>query len=913
MDVFYNRVGRTVRPALLKDGALVIPEHELNHLVDDNSTSIEGMAYSDDGRYFVQAARTTSTSPWQNWFIIFDHVTHEWRRINGELFGFSGGQSWVNVGFKKNSYELFIAGNNSTVAVFNVATEAVVVFGSNLGYQTPMQDGGVANFPGTNVSGIVKAMDDTYLLVQVNQSFMFVVSTDPWDMVSVSPSVGSTIRGADYDPVSDRVAIVYGSTLRMFDVSNRLAWVEETGMPALTWTAATQCVWSPDGAFLAIGYGGLGNGNRLDIWDVSTWTKVSTRNYADILEQLVWVTARRLLVKRISMEPEIIDGNVSWISRVTIQPNLNFIWHSGASMCAVMPGGGEIAFTPYHATTLPAPSFLQPNGDSLYEMTDTTNWNPIMGSLPQTGTIQGVVKISRDGRWMAVATNSVSGEKFFVWDLLGRFRYRPYKPADEGGSSSRSRHTAFSRDSQYVALIYANASGDTELHVFNVSDWSVAYTETFQSGVSSRGKPECVAFSDNHLILVCATSASPANNNRVHFIEIGTWGYVTPAIYEDTGLGSGYDTDVSSDGRLLAIGGSGGIWIVDLETWALTKSSSMPAWDDLSSYALRVKFSPDVETLAFLHTSTFSPRLRFMRVSDWTTIGNGPNGIENTTIDFTDDSRYFFCTTTGGLRYVHDMDTMTAVTQPASPDNSGTFMGFARGKGERWQVRAVVRSGGEAVVREVRMIGPTGTVVATETSDPYYGLVRFPETGAVHRFGYTLAAVDPADPENQSLWWTAEIPGDVPLPELVLSPSAESFDWATQLPYKLLTAESLSRDRPGIDTGGVRTERLIGGAEPDDSTSALFKSAGELKIKLKPEDGYNTPDAATPKRISVRASADDPETAVSVKLWQGSTMIAEWVQATWPSTPTTLHFELTEAQRAAVTDWDDISVTVGAG
>jgi hypothetical protein len=339
----------------------------------------------------------------------------------------------------------------------------------------------------------------------------------------------------------------------------------------------------------------------------------------------------------------------------------------------------------------------------------------------------------------------------------------------------------------------------------------------------------------------------------------------------------------------------------------------MPAFDDLTGiYITRVKFSPDMETLAFFHSSTSSAKLRFMRVSDWSTIGDGISGIAIRSIGFTSDSRYFIGTTKAGLRYVVDMDTMTEVPQPASPDNAGVFMGFARGKGERWQVRAVVRSGGEAVVREVRMIGPTGTVVATETSDPYYGLVRFPDMGAEHRFGFTLAAVDPADPENQALWWTAEIPGNVPLPELVLSPSTESFDWATDLPHKLFTPECMWRDRPGVDTAGLRTERLIGGAEPDDSNAALFKSAAELKVKLKPEGGYSAPDASTPKRISVRASADNPSTAVTVKLWQGSTMIAEWVQATWPSTPTTLHFELTEAQRAAVTDWDDISVTVGA-
>jgi hypothetical protein len=640
---------------------------------------------------------------------------------------------------------------------------------------------------------------------------------------------------------------------------------------------------------------------------------VSTRNYAVILDQIAWLTARRLLVKPSGAAPEIIDGAVSWISLVTIQPNLNFTWESGASRIAVAPGGEEVAFCPFDSNLISTPAILKANGTSLYELSGDADWNPIIASVPQTGTTTGSVKVSPDGRWMAIATNSATGEKFAVWDLRDRRKYRPFKPADEGSTSARAVYADFSLDSQFVALVYKSPSGNTELHVFNVNDWSVAYTETFQSGVSTIGKPLGVAFSRTHMILLSDTSSAPLNNNRVHFIALGTWVYESPASYIDEAIGNFYDADISPDGRLLAIGWSDGLWVIDLDTFALTTSGLMPAFDDLTGiYITRVKFSPDMETLAFFHSSTSSAKLRFMRVSDWSTIGDGISGIAIRSIGFTSDSRYFIGTTKAGLRYVVDMDTMTEVPQPASPDNAGVFMGFARGKGERWQVRAVVRSGGEAVVREVRMIGPTGTVVATETSDPYYGLVRFPDMGAEHRFGFTLAAVDPADPENQALWWTAEIPGNVPLPELVLSPSTESFDWATDLPHKLFTPECMWRDRPGVDTAGLRTERLIGGAEPDDSNAALFKSAAELKVKLKPEGGYSAPDASTPKRISVRASADNPSTAVTVKLWQGSTMIAEWVQATWPSTPTTLHFELTEAQRAAVTDWDDISVTVGA-
>lgn len=108
---------------------------------------------------------------------------------------------------------------------------------------------------------------------------------------------------------------------------------------------------------------------------------------------------------------------------------------------------------------------------------------------------------------------------------------------------------------------------------------------------------------------------------------------------------------------------------------------------------------------------------------------------------------------------------------------------------------------------------------------------------------------------------------------------------------------------------GALWEMVDDGSAQNDADYIYATGATEAELAMA---AASAPTSQTDHIIKVRARAVQPGADLLVRLMCGATEIANWTATDMPDSYTTLVYELTPVQAAAITDYGDLRIKLGA-
>jgi hypothetical protein len=244
-----------------------------------------------------------------------------------------------------------------------------------------------------------------------------------------------------------------------------------------------------------------------------------------------------------------------------------------------VPDGAKVTIVP--APTVPAAPPVPPRPPT------PTITNLFAGPLYRVNKTDGMIALSRDGKWLAVPKDGRNGSPFAVWvfDTATRLVVKQL-----GGLTSRGFRVMFSADGEQLAAISINGG----VRVWRTRDWQVLHTLQHpdlglsvvfhpkghqlatggngtvklwnldtgaeQHTLRSQGHIHALTYSatGERLVVVGQDGLlqewNPANGQRIR--EKAWPGRITVA------------ATFSPNGQWLAIGGTPGVWLLRADTWA---------------------------------------------------------------------------------------------------------------------------------------------------------------------------------------------------------------------------------------------------------------------------------------------------------------------------------------------------------
>lgn len=197
--------------------------------------------------------------------------------------------------------------------------------------------------------------------------------------------------------------------------------------------------------------------------------------------------------------------------------------------------------------------------------------------------------------------------------------------------------TGFCLDARFSpdGSLLAKASDDSNVYIYDTSDWSLVQTLTDRD---SNDRAYCVEWSPDGSQLAAGGAITSGNSDPVYIYDTSTWNVTQTITYS---ANTAYGLAWSPGGGLLAIasspsssGDDGYVWVYDTSDWSLAQQVG----SDTDSGKRDADFSPDGDYLAI--TKVAAPRYEVYRTSDWGLEGSSDVGVANDSraVSFSPDS-----------------------------------------------------------------------------------------------------------------------------------------------------------------------------------------------------------------------------------------------------------------------------------